>query len=60
MFKSKTHFEQVPLEIVRRIVEEQIECATTEPSRGIEKRKLEESLPGGPRTISGEVDIRSH
>ena len=58
MFKSKTHFEQVPLEVVRKIVEDQIEgVATTEPSRGIEKRILQESLAEGPRTISGDVDI---
>jgi hypothetical protein len=60
MFESKTHFEQVPLKIVRKIVEEQIEGATTKPSRGIEKRILDENLQGGPRMIGDEVDIRSH
>lgn len=61
MFESKTHFEQVPLKIVRKIVEDQIEgVATTEVSRGIEKRILQERLAESPGTIGGEVEIRSH
>jgi hypothetical protein len=61
MFKPKTHFDQVPLEIVRKIVEEQIEgVTTTEPSPGIEKRILKENLLGGPSTIGNELDMRRH
>jgi hypothetical protein len=30
MFKLRTHFEQVPLEVVRRIVEEQVRRETLE------------------------------
>lgn len=45
MFNSKTHFEQVPLEFVRKIVEEQIRMeATTEQHQGIKKAKLSEAL----------------
>ena len=60
MIKPKTHFEQVPLETVRKIVEEQIEGATTKPTRGIEKTILDENLLRGPRTIGDGVEIRSH
>jgi len=45
MFKSKTYFEQVPLEFVRRMVEEQIqEEATSETFPGVEKEMLSEVL----------------
>lgn len=46
MPRPKTHFEQVPLEIVKKIAEKQI--ATTEPAGGTEKEKLE----GGPLKAS--------
>jgi hypothetical protein len=43
MFEPTTHFEQVPLEIVREIVEEQIRRETAiEPDQGIKKRTLED------------------
>jgi hypothetical protein len=58
MFKPKTHFEQVPLEIVRKIVEEQIRRETaTEQDQGTKRRTLED-LFGGARMIRGEEDIR--
>jgi hypothetical protein len=61
MFMSKTHFEQIPLKIVRKIVEEQIRRETaTQLSRGIEKKISEEDLLGGSRTIRGEADTRSN
>jgi hypothetical protein len=47
MLKLKTHFEQVPLEIVRKIVEEQIRReTTTEEDQGTKKKTLEEDLLG--------------
>jgi hypothetical protein len=53
MPQPKTHFEQVPLEIVRKIVEEQIQRETTiEQTRGTKKKVLEEDLLG-VRTIKG-------
>ena len=43
MLKPKTHFEQVPLEIVRKIVEEQIRGeTTTEQDQGTMQRTLED------------------
>ena len=43
MFEPKTHFEQVPLEIVRKIVEEQIRGeTTTEQDQGTMQRTLED------------------
>lgn len=43
MLKPETHFEQVPLEIVRKIVKEQIQRETTpEKDQGTEKRTLED------------------
>jgi len=43
MLKAKTHFEQVPLETVRKIVEEQIRReTTTEPDQGTMRRTLED------------------
>jgi hypothetical protein len=45
MLQPKTHFEQVPLEIVRKIVEEQIQReAMTEQTQGTKKKTLEEDL----------------
>lgn len=59
MLKTKTHFEQIPLEIVRKIVEEQIWLETaTEQGQGTKKKGLEEDLFGDTRTISGEADLR--
>ena len=46
MFNSKTHFEQVPLAIIKKIVEEQrLEEAVSEPCEGINKEKLSEVFP---------------
>jgi hypothetical protein len=43
MFEPTTHFEQVPLEIVRKIVEEQIRReTTTEQDQGTIQRTLED------------------
>jgi hypothetical protein len=43
MLEQKTHYEQVPLEIVRKIVEEQIlQEITTEQAQGTNTLKLEE------------------
>ena len=43
MLKAKTHFEQVPLETVRKIVEEQIRReTTTEQDQGTMQRTLED------------------
>jgi hypothetical protein len=43
MLEPKTHFEQVPLEVIRKIVEEQIlREATTEQDQGTKKETLEE------------------
>jgi hypothetical protein len=45
MFNPKTHFEQVPLEAVRKIVEEQLRTeAASEPYQGIDKETLSEVL----------------
>jgi hypothetical protein len=45
MLEQKTHYEQVPLEIVRKIVEEQIlQEITTEQAQGTNTLKLEEDL----------------
>jgi hypothetical protein len=45
MLEPKTHFEQVPMEVVRKIVEEQIRREiTTEQDQGIKKKTLEEDL----------------
>jgi hypothetical protein len=60
MLEAKTHYEQVPLDIVRKIVEEQIlREAAIRQGQGTKNRKLEEdllegqeeSMPG-PCTIS--------
>jgi len=45
MLEPKTHFEQVPLEIVRKIVEEQVRREkATEQDEGTKKKTLEEDL----------------
>jgi hypothetical protein len=45
MLKLKTHFEQVPLEMVKQIVEKELQREmATEQARGIKKKKLEEDL----------------
>ncbi len=43
MLKSKTHFEQVPLETVRKIVREQIQREAMNDD-GIDKEMLEKAL----------------
>jgi|HubBroStandDraft_4_1064222.scaffolds.fasta_scaffold244979_2 hypothetical protein len=60
MLEAKTHYEQVPLDIVRKIVEEQIlREAAIGQGQGTKNRKLEEDLLDeqeelmpGPSTIS--------
>ena len=42
MNRQKTHFEQVPLEIVKKIAESEIEAA--EPAGGTKKEKVDEGL----------------
>ena len=45
MFNSKTHFEQVPLENIKKIVEEQRLAETaSQPCQEIEEEKLSEVL----------------
>jgi hypothetical protein len=45
MFDPKTHFDQVPVEIVKKMVEEQaLTDATSEPDQGIEEETLSEVL----------------
>jgi hypothetical protein len=47
MFKTRTHFEQVPLETVRKIIEEQIRReTTTNEDQGTQKKTLEEGQLG--------------
>jgi hypothetical protein len=47
MLEPKTHFEQVPIEVVRKIVEEQIRREiTTEQDQGTKKITVEEDLLG--------------
>jgi hypothetical protein len=44
---QKTRFEQVPLEVVKKVVEEQAKREeTTESGRGTKKEELEEILVG--------------
>jgi len=50
MPRFKTHFEQVPLEIAKKIAEEEI--AATEPAGGTKPEKLAE----GPLKASAFVD----
>lgn len=45
MFKAKTHFEQVPLEVVKKIVEEKTKQEQeAEQGRAIKTKKWEEKL----------------
>jgi hypothetical protein len=45
MLMSKTHFEQVPLETVRKIIEEQMRREqASEPARGTKQEMQEEVL----------------
>ncbi|HEV1993969.1 MAG TPA: hypothetical protein VGR03_06545 [Candidatus Acidoferrum sp.] len=45
MLKLKTHFEQVPLEMVKQIVEKELQREmASEQARGTKKKKLEEDL----------------
>jgi hypothetical protein len=47
MLKPKTHFEQIPLEMVRKIVEEQDRRETmAEQEQGTKKKTLKEDLIG--------------
>ncbi|MGA8224270.1 MAG: hypothetical protein WB780_21675 [Candidatus Acidiferrales bacterium] len=60
MLKSKTHFEQVPLEAVREIVDEQIRGVTiTGLEEETRERTVEGNLLGRPKTIVSEGAIRS-
>jgi hypothetical protein len=52
MTKFKTHFEQVPLETVRKIVREQIQREATNDD-GINKEALEKGLATVEETIHG-------
>jgi hypothetical protein len=48
MLEPKTYYEQVPLETVRKIVEEQIRREITiEQDQETEKKRLEEDFLGG-------------
>jgi hypothetical protein len=45
MPKPKTHFEQVPLETVKKIIEEEVDLKkTNEPVREAKKKKWEEDF----------------
>ena len=63
MLQTKTHFEQVPIEIVRRIVEEQIrQEGVVKPNRDTAPKSLELEVWDAPehsvaksRTFSEEV-----
>jgi hypothetical protein len=47
MFRPKTHYEQVPVETVRKIVEQQIRReSATEQDQGTRKKALVEDLIG--------------
>ncbi len=53
MFKARTHFEQVPLETVRKIVEEQIRRETAiNQDQGTQKQKLEEVQSGAQELLT--------
>jgi hypothetical protein len=55
MLASKTHFEQIPLELVRKIVEEQIRREkTTEQDQGTGKRTLEDLFGAQEQSIARE------
>ena len=47
MFKTRTHFGQIPLETVKKIVEEQIRRETTiDQDQGTQRKTLEEVQSG--------------
>jgi hypothetical protein len=49
VLQTKTHFEQVPIEIVRRIVEEQIrQEGVVKPNRDSAQKSLELEVWGAP------------
>jgi hypothetical protein len=53
MVKPRTHFEQVPLEVVRKIVEEKAEREqTAERRRAIKTKKLEGALRDSSESLS--------
>jgi hypothetical protein len=53
MLRPKTYFEQVPLEIVQKIVEKEDEQEkTTIPARGSKKKKLREDVVA-PSRVNG-------
>jgi hypothetical protein len=55
MLKHETHFEQVPLEVVKKIVEEEAKQEkTSEQARGTKKKKLEED-PGKIMTVPFDI-----
>jgi hypothetical protein len=61
MLESKTHYEQVPLDIVLKIVEEQIlrEIPVRQP-QGTKKGKLEEDLlENQEELVSGPAQVPS-
>jgi hypothetical protein len=56
MFNSKTYFEQVPLEIVKQIVEEQLQTETTnEAHQGIDEETRSEGPPQAEGPLSLEL-----
>jgi hypothetical protein len=53
MLKPRTHFEQVPLEIVKKIVEQEISTETvTERDPEARRQKVEEDLLGTKKKFS--------
>jgi hypothetical protein len=53
MVKPRTHFEQVPLEVVKKIVEEKAEREqTAERRRAIKTKKLEGALRDSSESLS--------
>jgi hypothetical protein len=57
MSQPRTHFEQIPLKIVKKIAKEEIELEeTTEPAPGIkEGNEKRDRLPAGsPRSVSSD------
>ncbi len=54
MLEPKTHYEQVPLEVVRKLVEEQIlREITTEHGQGAKNIQLDEYLLGSQEESTG-------
>ena len=53
MLQPRTHFEQIPLEIVRKIVEEQIRGeTTTEQNQGTMQRTLEDLFGAQEQSVA--------